>query len=289
MSQLIDNLNLILLNIGHSELNANWNWKDIQSPFARIYYVVGGEANTYISGKKYVLKPGHLYLTPPFTLHDDESDGFFSLYYIHFYEKTYNKESIFEKLDFPVEISGNALDPLLIERLLYINPDRHLQYIDPKIYDNTPTFSRYIAENNRMPAHSILETRGILYQLMSKFLECAKLKSRYEDARINKCLRYIYKNMDKDIALTQLANIACITEDHLIRIFKREMNCTPIKYINLKKMEKAQLLLLTTEMSITDIALELSIDNISYFNRLFKQHTNITPSQYRNNKMDISI
>lgn len=279
---IIDNLNLVLLNVGYSELNANWNWQNINSPFARIYYVTGGEAKTYIDGKGYALTPGNLYLTPPFAPHDDESDSLFSLYYIHFYEKAYNKESIFDKLDFPVEIKGSALNSLLIERLLHINPGRHLQHIDPKVYDNTPTFSQYIAESNRMPIHSLLETQGILHQLMSGFLEYAKLKSRYEDERINKCLQYIHQNMDKDVVLSQLADVACITEDHLIRIFKKETGYTPIKYINLKKIEKAQLLLLTTDISIADIAMELSIDNISYFNRLFKQYTNQTPSQYRN-------
>lgn len=289
MGRLIENLNLTLLNVGFSELNANWNWKNINSPFARIYYVVGGEAKTYIDGRVYLLRPGYLYLTPPFTLHDDESDSFFSLYYIHFYEKTYNKESIFEKLDFPVEIKGDALDSLLIEKLLKMNPNRHLKYIDPEVYDNIPTFSQYVADNNRLPTHSIIGTQGILYQLISKFMELAKLKSRYEDERINQCLRYIHENTDKNVTLSQLADIACITEDHLIRIFKKEINCTPIRYINLKKMEKAQLLLLTTQLSISDIALELSIDNISYFNRLFKQYTNLTPGQYRNKRMDISI
>jgi len=249
---------------------------------------VGGEAKTYINKKMYVLKPGNLYLTPPFTLHDDECDSFFSLYYIHFYEKTYNKESIFEKLDFPIGISADNLGSQLIERLLSINPDRHLKYIDPEMYDNIPTFSQYIENNNRMPLHAILETQGILYQLLAGFVEAANLKSRYKDERINRCLQYIHENTDKDIPLSQLADISCITEDHLIRIFKNETGYTPIKYINLKKMEKAQLLLLTTEMSITHIALELSIDNTSYFNRLFRQYTNTTPSQYRNNRIDIS-
>lgn len=282
MDKITDNLNLVLLNVGFSELNANWNWKNIKSPFARIYYVTGGEAKTYINGKAYVLTPGNLYLTPPFTLHDDESDSFFSLYYIHFYEKTYNKESVFDKLDFPVELSANKLDSFLIERLLEINPERHLQHIDPRVYDNMPTFSKFIADNNQLPVHIQLETRGILYQIMAKFMELAQLKSRYKDVRIDKCLRYIHENTDKDITLSQLANISYITKDHLIRLFKKEMGHTPIKYINLKKIERAQLLLLTTDMSIVDIALELSIDNISYFNRLFKQYTNYTPSQYRN-------
>lgn len=59
------------------------------------------------------------------------------------------------------------------------------------------------------------------------------------------------------------------------------MECTPLKYINLKKIEKAQLLLLTTDISIRDIALELAMDNISYFNRMFKLHIGKTPTEYR--------
>ncbi|NDW08668.1 AraC family transcriptional regulator [Dysgonomonas sp. 520] len=286
---IIDNLNLVLLNVGYSELNASWNWKNISSPFARIYYVTGGEAKTYINGKAYTLTPGNLYLTPPFTLHDDESDSFFSLYYIHFYEKTYNKESVFDKLDFPVELNANTLDSPLIERLLEINPERHLHHIDPRVYDNTPSFSKFIADNYLLPIHIQLETRGILYQIMAKFMGLAQLKSRYKDIRIDKCLRYIHENTDKNVELSQLTDISCITKDHLIRIFKKETGYTPIKYINIKKIERAQLLLLTTNMSIADVALELSIDNVSYFNRLFKQYTNLAPSQYRNNKIDTSI
>jgi YesN/AraC family two-component response regulator len=39
--------------------------------------------------------------------------------------------------------------------------------------------------------------------------------------------------------------------------------------------------LLTTDMPVRNIALELSVDNISYFNRLFKQHTGKAPAAYR--------
>jgi Transcriptional regulator containing an amidase domain and an AraC-type DNA-binding HTH domain len=166
--------------------------------------------------------------------------------------------------------------------LMQINPDRHLQSIDPKQYDNPPTFSQYIAANKQMNLHTIIETRGILYQLMSGFIENAMPKSGNKDQRVNKCLQFIHENINKSISISQLADIACLTEDHFIRIFKKEVKTTPLKYINSKKTEKAQLLLLTTDLPVRDIAFELSIDNISYFNRIFKQHVGKTPSCYRN-------
>jgi len=274
-------LDLILLNIGFVELNADWNWKDVYSPFARIYYVKSGEAKTRLGGNIYKLEPGHLYLIPPFTLHDDVSDGPFSLYYIHFYEKVISKESIFDKYNFPIGVKTCPLDLLLTERLLDINPGRHLRNIDPQQYDNASTFSQYIAESNKMSMHITVETIGILHQLFSRFAESPQTKTANKDVRIHKCLQYIHENTDKDISLAELADIACITENHLIRLFKKEMDCTPLKYINLKKIEKAQLLLLTTNIPIRDIALELSFDNISYFNRIFKFHTGKTPGEYK--------
>jgi len=287
MKQINKHPDFILLNVGYSELNANWNWKNIYSPFARIYYVKEGEARTKIEGNTYVLKPNHLYLTPPFTQHDDECDGYFSLYYIHFYEKALNQESIFDKYYFPVEVQSSSLDLLLTEKLLQSNPDRYLRQLDPKLYDNIPTFTQYIAYNNKMPLSSIIETQGILYQLMSNFMQYMEPKSTDKDIRISNALHYIHNNIDRNISISYLANMACITEDHFIRIFKKEMNCTPLKYINMKKIEKAQILLTTSDMSIQNIAIELSIDNISYFNRLFRQYINKTPTQYRNDMHNI--
>lgn len=277
------NLDLILLNVGYSELNANWNWKNIYSPFARIYYVDKGIARTKINGYTFDLKPGNLYLTPPFTLHDDECDSFFSLYYIHFYESTINRATVFDKFNFPVNIPASCLDMELIKRLLIINPDRNLKYLDPQFYDNPPTLSRYIADNDKLPFHSMVETQGILSQIMSRFLSRKTEKLESKDHRINIALQYIHENIHNSIQLENLSELLHIGNDHFIRIFKSEMEYTPLKYIMLKKIEKAQLLLLTTDLSIKDIAYELSFDNLSYFTRLFKSYTNKTPSEYRSN------
>lgn len=274
--------NLILLNIGYSELNADWNWKDVYSPFARIYYVTEGKARTHFGNNTYVLEPGYLYLTPPFTLHDDECEGLFSLYYIHFYEKIINRESIFDKYEFPVQVKATSLDSLLIEELHKINPERHLRQIDPKLYDNPPTFSQFMAYTNKMPLHTLIETQSILSLIISRFFAARRNKSSEKDDRITKSLHYIHENIDKNISISDLSELTCVSEDHFIRIFRNEMKQTPIKYINLKKIEKAQLLLLTSDMPIRNIAIDLSLDNTPYFNRLFKKITGKTPVQYRN-------
>lgn len=55
---------------------------------------------------------------------------------------------------------------------------------------------------------------------------------------------------------------------------------TPVAYINKKRIEKAQLKLIDENVSIKNIAYSLAFDNLSYFNRVFKNIVGKTPSEY---------
>ncbi|MNV62409.1 DNA-binding transcriptional regulator AraC [compost metagenome] len=59
------------------------------------------------------------------------------------------------------------------------------------------------------------------------------------------------------------------------------MNATPVHYINQKKIEKAQLMMLIDEDNIQQLCFKLGFENISYFNRLFKKITGETPTIYK--------
>ena len=272
----VDNIHLILLNIGSSVHNGDWNWKGISSPFIRLFYVREGYAKIRFPDYTQELFPNRLYLIPSFTLHSYECDAYFSQIYIHIYEK----QSILEELNFPLEIEANHIDLLLVNRLLEINQGRELKQFDPKAYDNPPTLLQNIAEEAHQPEYRVLETKGILLQLLSRFLQWATPKSEVADERIVKVLNFIRKNINKQIKISQLSGICNLTEDHFIRLFKKEMQCTPIHYVNQKKIEQAQLMLIVENIPIKDIAYGLSFEHISYFNRLFKQVTQYTPSQY---------
>lgn len=276
----IDSLQLILLNIGHSTHNGDWNWKGISSPFARLFYVKEGNARINLPDGIQELHPDHLYLIPPFTLHSYECNAWFSHFYIHIYEKPSSSANILEELSFPIEIKANPLDISLVSRLLDINPGRELKQYDPCMYDNQPTLLQNIADEAQQAEYAALESRGILSQLLSRFIRYASPKTDVTDIRISKVLHYIRKHIDQPLKVNQLSDICHLSDDHFIRLFKKELGCTPVSYINQKKIEKAQLMLLIENIPVKDIAYSLSFENISYFNRLFKQITQHTPTQY---------
>ncbi len=278
----IDNLQLILLNAGSSAHHGDWNWKGISSPFTRLFYVREGKAKVNLPGYAQELKPHYLYLIPSFTLHSYECDGYFSHYYMHIYEKQSSNINILEEMNFPIEIEANPPDLLLVERLMKINHGRELRQFDPKVYDNPPMLLHNIAMDASQPEYAVLETKGILLQLLSRFIRYATPKSDVSDERILRVLSYIRKNVHKPIKISTLSDISSLSDDHFIRLFKKEMNRTPIDYINQKKIEKAQYLLIVENIPIKDIAYNLSFENVSYFNRLFKKIMGCTPGQYYN-------
>jgi len=272
-----ENLNLILLNIARKEHDADWNWKGVHSPFARIYMVESGSAKVIMPDGAHTIEPGYLYLVPAFVTHGYENDSFFILYYIHIYDE----QNIFDRLSFPFKVVANESDKMQIQRLLAINPGRELNRSDPDTYDNHPTLMQNIARNDQFPFYTIVETKGILLQLFSKFLEKAFFKQEIADKRIVKVVRHIRENINRNIGIDELASISCLTNDHFIRLFKKEMKCTPIQYINQKKIEKAQLMLLINDKPIKEIAYDLSFENVSYFYRLFRKMTGTPPNRYK--------
>ncbi len=274
-------LEFTLLNIGYAEHHADWNWKDINSPFARIHLITQGTAKIHRGGKTYVLRENHVYLTPSYTPHSYECDSDFSLYYIHIYEKLEKKSSIFDLVHFPVEIQSDDLLNQLIERLKVINPKRELPIYDPKSYDNSSELIKNIALQNTTPIALEFESQGIIKVILSRFYAFTEPKTKQADARVLRVLDYIHANIHSAISIDKLAEISFLTKDHLIRSFKKQVNCTPGKYINRKKIEKAQLIMLLENPSIQELSYKLGFENVSYFNRLFKKLTGENPSAYK--------
>lgn len=273
---------LLMLNVGHAVHNGDWNFKDVSSPFTRIYYVTGGEAQIMLGDGLHSLTPGNMYIVPAFVKHTDICTGFFSHYYIHIYEDTTDGPGLIDNLDFPFGISGSHNDRVLFETICDNNESMRLKFSDPRIYDNKTSLIECVRLNRERPLFDRMESAGIIYQLLSRFVKAAKPRYGSADKRIIQALRYLDENIHSNIVLEELAREACLSRDHFIKIFNREVGCSPIQYIIRRKMMKAQLMLASSANTIKDIALFLGYDDFSYFSRLFKKHVGKTPLQYRN-------
>lgn len=281
MNLQVEQLHPLVLNVGLAIHNADWNWKNVNSPFTRLYYVTEGTAQIELPDGIHTLYPNHMYFVPAFTVHTNICHSHFVHYYLHIYEDHYSENDWLERWEFPIEIEASPLDLSLFQRLCEINPHMMLPKSDPTTYDNNPTLMQNLLKNRQRAFCDKVESRGIVLQLLSHFLKHAQPKIEMEDNRIAKTMMYIRKHLNETIELEKLAEIACLSKDHFIRLFKKELGNTPLQYINQKKIEKAQLLLITEDLTVKEIAFQLAFEDYSYFNRLFKKITGVTPQEYR--------
>ena len=284
MEEFLTKLNLLILNVGLSTHNKDWNWEDVSSPFTRLYLVTEGHARLKINSRLVELTPGHLYLIPSFVRHSDICDSYFAHYYLHIYEESRSDFRFFEDWEFQVETGAGDLDYLLFKRLCELNPSMNLPQSDPVTYDNNSTLLENIQRNKTRDFCNKVESRGIVYQLVSRFVKEARPKDEVSDDRIQKVMSFIRKNLDKKLDINTLAEMSYLSKEHFIRVFKKESGETPMNYIISRKLERAMLILATEDTPVKTIAFNLGFDDHSYFNRLFKSRLGITPQQYREKK-----
>lgn len=106
--------------------------------------------------------------------------------------------------------------------------------------------------------------------------------------KIQKAIKFIDDNFMAKISLDTVARKACLSKYHFSRTFKEVMGMTCQTYITRTRIERAQSLLRTTGLKITDIALSVGYDDITHFIRIFKRITGSTPSEYKKRSQELA-
>ncbi|WP_223067352.1 helix-turn-helix domain-containing protein [Paenibacillus caui] len=99
--------------------------------------------------------------------------------------------------------------------------------------------------------------------------------------RISLAWDYILAFYKQPLLLAQIARIACMSPNHLLRNYAAVFGLTPHQHITELRLNRAKQLLLNEEHSITDISFELGFQTPVYFSKMFKQRTGLAPSDYR--------
>lgn len=95
---------------------------------------------------------------------------------------------------------------------------------------------------------------------------------------------YIKENLAEKLTLEDAAEHVSLSKSYFCRILKDEPGYTFTEYVNHLRVERAKLYLRDSTMSIADIAYAVGFDDQSYFTRIFKKLTNVSPGQYRKSK-----
>lgn len=196
----------------------------------------------------------------------------------------------------------SAPDGQSLNLVLYIKPmwflensnsaEFALRFGRPKI-PMTPAINQIVARLTTLLLEDdgTVQFDGILYSLTRECFErswqrsgaCALTgaSSRFNDYRVRKSLRLMQDHLTEEFEMEDLARSVGLSRPHFFKLFKQQMGVTPNIYMNTLRSEQAIEDLLTTEKSVTDIALDLGFSSQASFTRFFSSNVGIAPSEYR--------
>lgn len=148
--------------------------------------------------------------------------------------------------------------------------------------------------------HQLLETINNLYQqnwiqnkeLIAQYLRTVlteiTFQNKYVPSVLDKkkglVLKYIQLvnlNLKKGLKISNYAELLHISPNHLNKIIKNQLSKSAQEIHNEIILQEAKVLLLQTSKDISEIAFDLGFNDVSYFGKFFRKHTNQSPMEYR--------
>jgi AraC-like DNA-binding protein len=99
---------------------------------------------------------------------------------------------------------------------------------------------------------------------------------------VEEAKHYIQENYYQNITLEDLASATYLSPYYLSHLFKEKVKVSPIQYLIQYRIEVAKHLLLTTNLTISEIAIKVGYQSETHFQNTFKRAVERTPGQYRN-------
>ena len=100
--------------------------------------------------------------------------------------------------------------------------------------------------------------------------------------RINKIVQFVEKNYHHKISLEDVGELAGMSASSVSRFFKQRTRHNFWDYLNGFRIDRAAQMMIETEHTISEISYACGFNNISNFNRVFRERIGTTPSDYRN-------
>ena len=242
-----------------------------------IVYMLEGILDCQINMEHFICREGDILVIPPGKVHgfnqfEDKSCHYANiLFSLNLLEKEdseifttffkpYLKESIQISNYFPKESKENIL---LHDSVLTLFEHRHEELTEPLLIKSELYKVMSILQKIAPPAETLIST------------------SERNIKRLMPVFEAIKKNSARSISVPEAASLSNLSESYFMTIFKQVSGSSFINFLKKTRLENARVMLLSTDISILEIAENSGFESVSYFIRAFKEFYKISPLQYR--------
>jgi AraC family transcriptional regulator len=99
--------------------------------------------------------------------------------------------------------------------------------------------------------------------------------------RLHRLADYIAACYQQPLTLNEMAQIACLSPNHLLRVFKQHFRQSPHQYLRAKRIEQARKLLVHSNASVTEVCYAVGFESLGSFSWRFRREVGMSPQQYR--------
>ncbi len=132
-----------------------------------------------------------------------------------------------------------------------------------------------------------LATIGLLWELAAALVQATPqntsvlLQNTKRAKQMKKVLNRIHTNFSQPLTLEELAEEAGLSPRYFCRMFAQMTGRTPIDYVNFYRIEHASEQMLSTDETVTEIALSCGFNDISYFSKAFRKYKGVSTREFR--------
>ena len=144
-----------------------------------------------------------------------------------------------------------------------------------------------VLEMNEKLLRSIMSSSNldeISYQIHSNldiFTESLFFSAENGSSIVKRATEYIHAHLSEKLSLVSAAEKAGVSAAYLSTLFRRVTGDSFQNYVNKVRVEEAKRLLMGTDYPILEIALACGFSDQSYFSKVFKKYTGLSPAKYR--------
>ncbi len=150
------------------------------------------------------------------------------------------------------------------------------------LYDITNRLFRLAAQDTRDKDLLLLST---LFELLGTIYIQHHYTDNFQDSKNTHRFRPLLDHIDSSfmnpITTAEMAYVCKMSPNHFLKVFHDYFGQAPHEFLNTYRLERACVLLINTDLSITDIACDCGFYDASYFVKVFKKYKGLTPKKYR--------
>ncbi|WP_337104213.1 AraC family transcriptional regulator [Paenibacillus sp. YIM B09110] len=252
-----------------------------------IYFITEGKGILRLRGIDYVASTGMMVYMEPGQLHDWIADTeepmthvccYFDWYYI-------DRTEAFRETSAPICYERDLLrTDLLGETFPYPLPE--IANVGASLLSWTDLLQRSFISNEHTNERTFLRSmsaQSYFSEFIQQFLAFSLQDSYIPDPRISKLLMRIEAELlsGTDIELNRYADEIGVSRGYFFDLFKRTTGLSPIQYTNHYRISRAKDDLLSSNLSVMQIADKYHFSSVHYFSRTFRKYTGISPQMFR--------